>query len=70
MREALGRAKTVSAQLKGVKYSIDYYRRESSLPLASLMEFDKTDLETRSLLYLHIAQRIWNPTDLLKGVQP
>ena len=31
-------------------------------------EFNKADLENRSQLYRQIAERIWNPADLLKGV--
>jgi len=33
-------------------------------------EFNKADLENRSHLYQQIAERIWNPDDLLIGGQP
>ena len=66
MREILGKAKTVRELLKGVKYSI---KEQSGLPFVAHPEFNKVDLETRSLLYRKIAERIWNPADLLTGGQ-
>ncbi len=45
------------------------FKEQSGLPFAPLAEFKKTDLETRSQLYRQIAERIWNPADLLKGGQ-
>ena len=44
------------------------FREQSGLPFAALPEFNKVDLEGRSQLYRQIAERIWNPADLLKGV--
>lgn len=46
------------------------FKEQSGLPFASLAQFKKADLETRSQLYRLIAERIWNPADLLKGGQP
>jgi hypothetical protein len=37
----------------------------SGLPLIARVEFNKSDLENRSQLYRLIAERIWNPDDLL-----
>ena len=45
------------------------FRDQSGLPFRSLPEFHKTELEARSQLYRQIAERIWNPADLMKGVQ-
>lgn len=36
--------------------------------LKGVPEFKKPDLEARSQLYRQIAERIWNPADLLKGI--
>jgi uncharacterized protein with ParB-like and HNH nuclease domain len=44
------------------------FKEQSGLPFAAMAEFNKADLETRSQLYRQIAERIWNPADLLKGV--
>ena len=41
--------------------------RASGLPFKPMAEFKKADLEDRSELYRQIAERIWNPADLLKG---
>lgn len=46
------------------------FREQSGLPFAALPEFNKTDLEARSQLYRQIAERIWNPADLLKEITP
>jgi uncharacterized protein with ParB-like and HNH nuclease domain len=46
------------------------FKEQSGLLFASLAQFKKADLESRSLLYRKIAERIWNPDDLLKGGQP
>lgn len=46
------------------------FKEQSGLPFAPLTEFKKADLEARSQLYRQIAERIWNPEDLLKGDQP
>jgi len=43
--------------------------QQSGLPFSAMTVFKKDDLEARSLLYRQIAERIWNPEDLLKGVQ-
>jgi hypothetical protein len=44
------------------------FKEQSGLPFASLVQFKKVDLESRSLLYRQIAERIWNPDDLLREV--
>jgi uncharacterized protein with ParB-like and HNH nuclease domain len=46
-----------------------HFKGQSRLPFALLAGFNKADLESRSQLYRQIAERIWNPADLLKGVQ-
>lgn len=43
------------------------FKEESGLPFVQHAEFNKADLETRSHLYRQIAERIWNPADLLTG---
>ncbi|MFZ0420848.1 MAG: DUF262 domain-containing protein [Candidatus Sulfotelmatobacter sp.] len=43
------------------------FKEESALPFVQHAEFNKADLETRSQLYRQIAERIWNPADLLTG---
>ena len=43
------------------------FKEQSSLSFAPLTQFKKADLEARSLLYRQIAERIWNPEDLVKG---
>ena len=43
--------------------------QQSGLPFSPMTVFKKDNLEARSLLYRQIAERIWNPEDLLKGVQ-
>ena len=40
---------------------------QSGLPFVAHARFNKVDLETRSQLYRLIAERIWNPADLLHG---
>ncbi len=44
------------------------FKEQSCLPFAALTVFNKADLENRSQLYRQIAECIWNPSDLLKGV--
>jgi hypothetical protein len=46
------------------------FKEQSGLPFAPLNAFNKADLELRSQLYRQIAERIWNPADLLKGITP
>ena len=46
------------------------FRQESGLPFKAHAEFKKADLEQRSELYRQIAERIWNPAELLTGGQP
>jgi len=46
------------------------FRQEGGLPFKAHTEFNKADLEQRSELYRQIAERIWNPADLLTGGQP
>lgn len=43
------------------------FREQSGLPFVAHAEFNKGELETRGQLYRQIAERIWNPADLLKG---
>ena len=40
---------------------------QSGLPFVAQAEFNKADLERRSQLYRLIAERIWNPAELLAG---
>ncbi len=46
------------------------FKEQSGLPFAALTEFNKADFESRGLLYRKIAERIWDPADLLNGAQP
>lgn len=41
------------------------FRENSGLPFAPLSDFKKADIETRSLLYRQIAEKIWKPDSLL-----
>lgn len=43
------------------------FKEEAELPFAAHERFNKADLEARSDLYRQIAERIWNPANLLKG---
>jgi hypothetical protein len=40
--------------------------QEAGLPFRALDQFTKADLEERSELYRSIAERVWNPVDLLR----
>ncbi len=42
--------------------------KESGLPFRALSSFKKSDLEERGQLYRQIAERVWNPDDLLREV--
>lgn len=42
------------------------FGRESGLPFKSHSGFKKADLDTRGMLYHQIAERVWNPDDLLR----
>ena len=44
-----------------------HFKETSGLPFTPLAHFRKADVEARSQLYRLIAERIWNPDDLLKG---
>lgn len=44
------------------------FKENSGLPFVACETFNKADLEARSLLYQQIAERIWNPENLLKEV--
>ena len=44
--------------------------QSSNLPFKAHDEFKKADLEARSALYRALAEKIWNPEDLLGGNQP
>jgi uncharacterized protein with ParB-like and HNH nuclease domain len=46
------------------------FKETSGLPFAPIEHFKKVDLEARSLLYRQIAERVWNPDELLKGNRP
>lgn len=43
--------------------------KQSDLPFMAHTTFSKADLDARSQLYRQLAERLWNPADLLKGVQ-
>ena len=43
---------------------------QSGFPFVSQTEFNKSNLESRSQLYRLIAERIWNPADLLTDGRP
>lgn len=45
------------------------FKEQRGLHFEPLAEFKKVDLEARGMLYRQIAELIWNPDDLLKGVQ-
>jgi hypothetical protein len=47
-----------------------HFKEQSGLPFVPHAGFKKADLESRSQLYRKIAERIWNPADLLQGSQP
>jgi hypothetical protein len=40
--------------------------QESGLPFEPHKEFKKADLEKRGALYQQLAERIWNPEELLR----
>ncbi len=44
--------------------------RESGLPFKPYSEFKKADFEERGDLYRQLAERIWNPDDLLREATP
>jgi hypothetical protein len=47
----------------------DYVETQAgSLPFGSVAEFKRADLDERSSLYRSIAERIWNPANLLSGL--
>ncbi len=43
--------------------------QESGLPFKEHSQFKKADLDERGLLYRQLAERIWNPDDLLREVE-
>jgi hypothetical protein len=43
------------------------FMAQSGLPFVAHPQFNKADLEKRSELYRQIAQRIWNPAELMNG---
>ena len=45
------------------------FKDQNGLPFVAHEEFNTVDLEQRSELYRQIAERIWNPDDLLMGCQ-
>lgn len=45
------------------------FKEQSGLPFESYEEFNQAELERRSELYRQIAERIWNPADLLPSGQ-
>lgn len=48
------------------------FREQSGLPFSPITECRRTDIEARTLLYRQIAERIWDPADLLRnpGIMP
>jgi hypothetical protein len=46
------------------------FKETSELPFTPHAHFRKADIEARSLLYRQIAERVWNPDDLLKADEP
>jgi Protein of unknown function (DUF1524) len=46
------------------------FKEQSGLPFVAQEQFKKADLENRCQLYPKIAERIWNPAELLKRGQP
>ena len=42
--------------------------QESGLPFEAHSQFKKADLDERGVLYRQLAERIWNPDDLLREV--
>jgi hypothetical protein len=42
------------------------FLNESGLPFKAYAQFTKADIEERGVLYRQIAERIWNPDDLLR----
>jgi hypothetical protein len=46
------------------------FKEQTGLSFVPHAEFNKADLETRSQLYREIAERIWNPADLLTRSEP
>jgi uncharacterized protein with ParB-like and HNH nuclease domain len=46
------------------------FKEQSGLPFEAHPEFNKADLEQRSELYRQIAERIWNPAELLGAQVP
>ena len=63
-------ARTLHAQCYQHNPGFLRFKDESGLPFVAHAEFNKADLEQRSNLYRQIAERIWNPAELLKGNQP
>lgn len=45
------------------------FQQDSQLPFKALPHFKKQDIEDRTKLYQQLAERIWNPDDLLREVQ-
>ncbi|MHA0034227.1 DUF262 domain-containing protein [Deinococcus sp. PESE-13] len=45
------------------------FREQTGLPFNALEHFKKKDIEGRTALYQQLAERIWNPDDLLSEVQ-
>ena len=46
------------------------FLQESGLPFKAHLQFKKVDLDERGVLYRRIAERIWNPDDLLRDIRP
>jgi hypothetical protein len=62
-------ARTLHAQCYQHNPGFLRFKNESGLPFVAHAEFNKADLEQRSNLYRQVAERIWNPEELLKGDQ-
>ena len=67
MKSFDGKAWTVRELLKGVKYSIDYYQREYKWHDKQIREL-VDDLTEKFLEDYELAERIWNPDNLLREV--
>lgn len=67
MREILGKAKTASELLQCYERNPGFRRfiERTGLPSRSREDCKKADLEERNTRYRMIAERVWNPDDLL-----
>jgi hypothetical protein len=61
-------ARSLNAQCYDHNPGFLQFREASGLPFQPFEAFTKTELEARCQLYRLIAQRIWDPDDLLRGI--